>query len=63
MSFISSFEITKVVVLEPLYIFFCTPASIAEEAAVRSHKPGGFMTDFNNSNPVFNNGQRIILDI
>ena len=33
MSFISSFEIIKVVVPEP-YIFFWIPASIAEAAAV-----------------------------
>ena len=58
MSFILSFEITKVVVPEPLCILFCAPASIAEEAAVRPNKPSGFMTDFNNDNQVFNNGPR-----
>ena len=58
MLFISSFEITKVVVAEPLYIFFCTLAYIAELGAVRPNKPSGFMTDFNNGNPVFNNDAR-----
>ena len=62
MSFVSSFEITKVVVSEP-YIFFLTPASIAEVAAVKPNKPSGFMTDFNNGNPVFNNGPRSFLKI
>ena len=59
MSFISSPEITKVVVPGP-YIFFWTPASIAEEAAVKTNKPSGFMTDFNNGNPVFNSGPIIL---
>ena len=58
MSFISSFEINKVVVAEPLYIFFCIPAYIAELAAVRPNKPNGFKIDFNNGNPVYNNGPR-----
>ena len=58
MSFISSFEITKVVIPEPLYIFFCVLASIAKKAAVRPNKPSGFMTDFNKRSPVFNNGPR-----
>ena len=59
MSFISSFEITKVVVPEP-YAFSGTPASVAELAAVKPNKPCGIMTDFNNGNPVFNNGPRIL---
>ena len=59
MSSISSFEITKGVVPEP-YIFFSTPASIAELATVKPYNPSGFMTDFNNGNPVFNNGPRIL---
>ena len=58
MSFIFSFEIAKVVALEPLYIFFCIPASIAELAAVRPNRPRDFMTDFYNANPVFNNESR-----
>ena len=59
MSFISSLAITKLVVSEP-YIFFCTPASIAELAAVKPNNPSGFMTEINNGNPVFNNGPRIV---
>ena len=47
-SFISSYEITKVFLR----------ASIAELAAVRPNRPSGFMTDFNNGSPVFNNGPR-----
>ena len=57
MSFISSFEITKVAVPESYFLFW-TPPSIAEEAAVRPNKPSSFMTDFHNGNPVFNNGPR-----
>ena len=60
MSFISSFEITNVVVPEP-YIFFRTPASISELAAVRPNKPNGFITDFNSGSPVFNNGPKRLL--
>ena len=52
MPFISSFQITNVVVPEPLYIFFCIPASLVEVAGVRTNKPRGFMTDFDNGNPV-----------
>ena len=57
MTFISSFEINKVVVPEPC-IFFCIPASIAELAAVKPNNPSGFMTDFYNGSPFFNNGPR-----
>ena len=61
MSCISSLKTIRVVA-EPLpYIFFCTPAFIAELAAVRPNRARGFMTDFNNGNPVFNNGSRSLL--
>ena len=66
MSFISLFEIIRVVVCEaeserrpePSFFFFLTPASTSELAAVISNKSSGFMTDLNNGNRVFNNGPR-----
>ena len=63
MSFISSFEITKVVVPEPLYIFFCIPASAADATAVNPNGikkllANGLITFFINGNPDFNNGPR-----
>ena len=60
MSCISALETFRIVAEPLLYIFFCTPASIAEHAAVRPNKPRGFMTDFNNGNPVFNKEPRIL---
>ena len=67
MSFISSFEIIKVVVPEPsLFLFFfllCIPASAADAAAVKPNGiktllGNGLITFFINGNPVFNNGPR-----
>ena len=52
MSFISSFEIIKFLVLEPC-IFFRTPASIAEEAAVI---PSGAKILFAKGTATFING-------
>ena len=65
MSFISSFEITKVVAPEPC-IFFLIPASAADAAAVNPNGiktllAYGLITFFINSNPVFNNGPRSFL--
>ena len=62
MSFISSFEITKVTVPEPI-IFFCIPASAVDAAAVHPNGisillANGLITVFINDNPVFNNGPR-----
>ena len=62
MSFISSFQIIKVVVAEPS-IFFCIPASAADAAAVNPNGiktllANGLITFFINGNPVFNNGPR-----
>ena len=57
MSFISSFEIIKVVVLEPC-IFFWIPASIAEAAAVN---PNGAKTFFAKGIPTFINGPSNLL--
>ena len=64
-SFISSFEIIKVVFPDP-NIFLCIPASAADAAAVN---PKGIktllanvlITFFNNGNPVFNNGPNSLL--
>ena len=60
MSFISSSEITKVVVPDP-NLFLCIPASAADAAAVNSKGiktllANGLITFFINGNPVFNNG-------
>ena len=62
MSFISSFEIIKVVVPEPS-ICFCIPALAADAAAVNPNGiktllANGLITFFINRNPVFNNGPR-----
>ena len=58
MSFISSFEITKVIVPEP-----SIPASAADAAAVNPNGikallANGLITFIINCNPVFNNGPR-----
>ena len=78
MSFISSFEIIKVVVPEPsIFFFFWIPASVSDAAAVNPNGiktllANGLITFFIVGNPVFNNGPRslprnhpdlIILDI
>ena len=60
MSFISSFEIIKVVVPDP-NIFLCIPASAADAAAVnpkgiKTLLANGLITFFINGNPGFNNG-------
>ena len=57
MSFISPFEIIKVVVPDPS-IFLFTAASVADAAAVSPSIPKGLITLFNNSNPDFNNGAK-----
>ena len=62
MSFISSFEIIKVVVRESS-IFFCIPESAADAAAVNPYAiktllANGLITLFINGNSVFNNGPR-----
>ena len=62
MSYISSFEIVKVVVLEPSISFFI-PASAADAAAVNPHGikvllVNSLITFFINGIPVFNNGSR-----
>ena len=59
MSFISSFEITKVVVPEPS-IFFGIPASAAHAAAVNPNRiktllANGLVTFSISGNPFFNN--------
>ena len=59
-SFISSFEIIKVVFPE-LNIFLCIPASAADAAAVSPKGikillDNGLITFFINRNPLFNNG-------
>ena len=54
MSFISLFEIIKVVVFEvdpESSVFFEYQNQLLK-------KPSGFITDFNNGNPVFNKGPR-----
>ena len=57
MSFISSFEIIKVVVPDPrIYLFIA--ASVADAATVGPSIPRGLITDFNNSNPDLNNGAK-----
>ena len=60
MSFISSFEIIKVVVTEPS-IFFCIPASAADSGAVNPNgikalSASGLITCFTNDN--FSNRRR-----
>ena len=60
MSFISSFEIIKVVVPDP-NIFLCIPASAADAAAVnpkgiKTLLANGLITFVINGNPVFSNG-------
>ena len=59
MSFISSFEIIKVVVPDPR-IFLFIAASVANAAAVSPSIPKVLITDFNNGNPDFNNGAKIL---
>ena len=63
MSFISSFEIIKVVVPEPSIFFFCIPASAADAAAVKLNgiktvSANGLIGFFINGNIAFNNGPR-----
>ena len=65
MSFISSFEIIKVVVPDP-NIFLCIPASAADAAAVnpkgiKTLLANGLITFFINGNPVFSNGPSNLL--
>ena len=60
MSFISSFEIIKVVVPDP-NIFLCIPTSAADAAAVNAKGiktllANGLITFFINGKPVFSNG-------
>ena len=60
MSFISSFEIIKVVVPDP-NIFLCIPASAADAAAVypkgiKTLLANSLITFFINGNPFFSNG-------
>ena len=57
MSFISSFEIVKVIVPDPR-IFLFIAASVDDAAAVRPSIPNGLITDFNKGNPDFNNGAK-----
>ena len=62
MSFISSFDITSVVVPDP-QIFLCIPASAADTAAVNLEGTKtllaiGLITFFINGNPVFSNRPR-----
>ena len=59
-SFISSFEIIKVVLPDP-NIFLCIPASASDAAAVnpkgiKTFSANGLITFFLNGNPIFNNG-------
>ena len=73
MSFISSFEIIKVVVWEAEdegrpdpNIFLCIPASAADAAAVNSKGiktilANGLITFFINGNPLFSNGPSNLL--
>ena len=61
MSFISSFEITKVhLKFQNNIYFFEILHLLLKIAAVKPNNLTGFMTDFNNGNPVFNNGPRIL---
>ena len=60
MSFISSFEIIKVVVPDS-NIFLCIPASVADAAAVNPKEiktllTNGLIAFFINGNPAFSNG-------
>ena len=57
MSFISLFEIIKVVVPDPR-IFLFIAALVADAAAVSPSIPRALVTDFNNGNPDFNNGAK-----
>ena len=57
MSFISSFEIAKVVVPQP-YTFIEPLHLLLKLQLLNPNNPSGFMTDFNNGSPVFNNGPR-----
>ena len=57
MSFISSFEIIRVVVPDPR-IFLFIAASVADAAAVGPSIPKDLITLFNNGNPDFNNGAK-----
>ena len=62
MSFISSFDITSVVLPDPK-IFLCIPASAADAAAVnpkgiKTLLTNGLITFFIKGNPVFSNGSR-----
>ena len=62
MSYISSFDIISVAVLDPK-IFLCIPASSADAAAVNPNGiktllANGLITFFINRRPVFNNGLR-----
>ena len=57
MSFISSFEIIKVVI--PVQEFFCLLQHLwPMQLAVSPNIPRGLTTDFNNTNPDFNNGAK-----
>ena len=58
MSFNSSFEIIKVVLLAPDPTFLCIKASVKLEAAVRPNNPNGLAAAFNNGNPAFNNSTK-----
>ena len=60
MSFISSFEIIKVVVQETIF-FFCIPASAADAAAangISTLLANGLFTFLITGDPVFHNGPR-----
>ena len=57
MSFISSFEIIKVVAPDPR-IFLFIVASVPDAAAVSPSIPKGLIALFNNGSPDFNNGAK-----
>ena len=57
MSFISSFEVIKVVVPDPRSFLFIA-ASVTDAAAVIPSIPKGLITLFNNGNPVFSSGPK-----
>ena len=57
MSFISSFEIMKVVVPDQrIFLFIAT--SVANAAAISPSISNGLITDFSKGNPDFNNGDK-----
>ena len=57
MSFISSFEIIRVVVPDPRNFLFIA-VSVTDAAAVRPSIHNGLIKDFSKANPDFNNGAK-----